>query len=485
MSYAPKDVSKALGRVEQISLTFIPANNYLEDLIQTYSRNFLVEKAKTIIKSHGDGLQVILTGSTGYLGYYLLKALIADSKVARIVCLNRSEAEKDFIAEFGDLDGAQKVQFVKTSFGEPRFGLEPAIYQNFLETIDVILHNACFPPPSYFNNEIPWSHQSRWVQWPAYFCAVGIAGLWGWAIWHIEKAPFTDRRRLMFYSQSDMAGFQRQNEYSASLMLAIFPTNMNVYFATAKHVLNDQEEEKIAPVFRKLLKVAREEKYSGKEELFFCHHLIETDTGYFSHDHSMWPGRIFMTSIGLEIIAVDQVGLATIMSHQFAHTYLNHVGEEMSFELFEQRACYPIPILVLLGIASKQMRIPAVAYCLCVGLIDWYGRRWFPNIIENEADVWGLGIMKLAGFDVTKATKYWERKIKYIQAMIDKAKTSRESSNANRRQLLDHYIKDNRQNVKTNNEHMAIIQEYVEDNDILPLPVENTKTTRTRRSDRF
>ncbi|KAF7934753.1 uncharacterized protein EAE98_002798 [Botrytis deweyae] len=142
MECQPKDVSKKLDRVEQISQTLLPANNNLEDLIQTYSSNFPVKKAITIIKSHGDGFQVILTGSTGYLGYYFLKALIADSKVARIVCFDRSEAEKDFIAEFGDLDGAQKVQFVKTSFGEPRFGLEPAIYQNFLETIDVILHNA-------------------------------------------------------------------------------------------------------------------------------------------------------------------------------------------------------------------------------------------------------------------------------------------------------------------------------------------------------
>ncbi|KAF7885606.1 uncharacterized protein EAF02_004115 [Botrytis sinoallii] len=142
MEYQPKDVSKVLGRVEEISQTLIPANNYLGDLIQTYSSNFPVKKAKTIIKSHGDGLQVILTGFTGYLGYYFLKALIADSKVTKIICFNRSEAEKDFIAEFGDLDGAQKVQFVKTSFGEPRFGLEPAIYQTFLETIDVILHNA-------------------------------------------------------------------------------------------------------------------------------------------------------------------------------------------------------------------------------------------------------------------------------------------------------------------------------------------------------
>ncbi|KAF7877139.1 hypothetical protein EAF04_000825 [Stromatinia cepivora] len=144
MAYPPKGVSKELSRLEQISRALAPANKYLEDLIQNYSSDFPAKEAKTITKPHGEGLHVLLTGSTGYLGYYLLKALIADSKVAKIVCFNRGSTEprRNFMAEFGDLDGAAKVQFVKVSFGEPRFGLTPAVHQSFLETVDVIIHNA-------------------------------------------------------------------------------------------------------------------------------------------------------------------------------------------------------------------------------------------------------------------------------------------------------------------------------------------------------
>ena len=61
MNNPSKNVSKVLNRVEQVAQTLIPANYYFIDLIQTYSRDFPVKKAKTITKSHGDGLQIILT----------------------------------------------------------------------------------------------------------------------------------------------------------------------------------------------------------------------------------------------------------------------------------------------------------------------------------------------------------------------------------------------------------------------------------------
>lgn len=143
MAYPNEKVSKELARVKQISGALAPVNRYLEDLIASYSGNFPTKVDKTITKPHDEGLHVLLTGSTGYLGYYLLRALLADPKVERVICWNRSaEAEKNFIAEFGAFDKASKVQFVKVSFGESKFGLTPANYQKFLESIDVIIHNA-------------------------------------------------------------------------------------------------------------------------------------------------------------------------------------------------------------------------------------------------------------------------------------------------------------------------------------------------------
>lgn len=139
----------------------------------------------------------------------------------------------------------------------------------------------------------------------------------------------------------------------------------------------------------------------------------------------MWPGRIFITLFGQNNVAVDDVGLATIVSHLLAHSYLNHRGEVMSFGHFEEIARYPTPVLALLAIASKQIRIPAVLYCLCVGALYVCGQEMYSKMLEREADIWGLELMRIAGYDVTKATQYWERKMGYDLQVIHSANVER------------------------------------------------------------
>lgn len=91
---------------------------------------------------------VILTGSTGSLGTYLLNSLLATKSVMKIYCLNRSDAaqrQKNGLEEkglhIGD-DGWKKLEFLQASFGAPRFGLDEAKYQELLESVDTIIHNA-------------------------------------------------------------------------------------------------------------------------------------------------------------------------------------------------------------------------------------------------------------------------------------------------------------------------------------------------------
>ncbi|KAF7877142.1 hypothetical protein EAF04_000827 [Stromatinia cepivora] len=333
-----------------------------------------------------------------------------------------------------------------------------------------------FSSPNYYS-DIPWTKHSRWVRWPSYLCAVGIVGWWGLGFWHIEKTSFSNRRRLMFYSQKDMAEMQQRNELTAASMLGLFPLDMSTYFETAKHVLNEAEKEKLTPVFMKLLiQGAMVEKYRGKDLFPFSLHVVEEDQ-QFSVDHSFWPGRMFITSIGLKLLAVDEVGFATIISHSFAHSLLNHRGEMLSIVKFEEGARYPVPVLVLLAIASKQMRIPAAIYCLGAGALYVYSHQWHENIVEKEADIWSLGVMKLAGYDVTKATQYWERKMDYTQALVDNAKIQRGIVDASIKKSLDQFIEHYGQEVKDSKQHIATIQKYIKDNGILPSAAEEPKTT--------
>ncbi|KAJ5084373.1 hypothetical protein NUU61_008952 [Penicillium alfredii] len=92
---------------------------------------------------------IILTGSTGSLGTYLLHALLSNPSVSKVYCLNRSEAnsgqQKSFEEKGLDLDVRDwktRIEFFQVSFGEPRFGLDEAKYQELLDSVDTIVHNA-------------------------------------------------------------------------------------------------------------------------------------------------------------------------------------------------------------------------------------------------------------------------------------------------------------------------------------------------------
>jgi thioester reductase-like protein len=93
---------------------------------------------------------VILTGSTGSLGTYILSGLLNDPKVAKVYCFNRaadaSTRQRQGFAEKGLdaslLEDPSKVEFLHVSFGDKHFGLGDATYSKLLETVDLIIHNA-------------------------------------------------------------------------------------------------------------------------------------------------------------------------------------------------------------------------------------------------------------------------------------------------------------------------------------------------------
>lgn len=89
---------------------------------------------------------VILTGSTGALGGYILQTLIGRPNVNRIFCLNRSaDAELRQKRSFEEVDVTpdfSKVTFLHTDFGKDRFNLYEKIYQTLLDSVDVFIHNA-------------------------------------------------------------------------------------------------------------------------------------------------------------------------------------------------------------------------------------------------------------------------------------------------------------------------------------------------------
>lgn len=109
----------------------------IADLVAKYTDDF------------GQNHAVILTGSTGSLGSYLLHELLRDLSVTKIYCLNRSaDAEPrqlQSMREKGLLTYTKfprRVEFLQAQFGAEGLGLDEAKYEEMLQGVDTIIHNA-------------------------------------------------------------------------------------------------------------------------------------------------------------------------------------------------------------------------------------------------------------------------------------------------------------------------------------------------------
>ncbi|KAJ5408352.1 hypothetical protein N7509_002235 [Penicillium cosmopolitanum] len=143
-----KLVEVIINTLEGKSIDVIPRSEKIQNLVKKYTDDLPSDR---VIPSNRliSPSSVILTGSTGSLGTYLLHDLLSKPAISKIYCLNRSDAEsrqKKSLAEkgllFNDDAWKNKVEFLQASFGEPRFGLEEAKYQEMLQSVDTIIHNA-------------------------------------------------------------------------------------------------------------------------------------------------------------------------------------------------------------------------------------------------------------------------------------------------------------------------------------------------------
>ena len=87
------------------------------------------------IAKHKPARVVILTGSSGSLGSFLLRELAQNRQFSKIYCLVRSLPD---IVPVED----NKVTFIKCDFSDPQLGLDYDVYSNLLHNVTDILHNA-------------------------------------------------------------------------------------------------------------------------------------------------------------------------------------------------------------------------------------------------------------------------------------------------------------------------------------------------------
>ena len=115
-------------------------------LLEEYTRTLPPPRAKRPVTGHqeADEMTVVLTGSTGSLGPYVLDALILNPKVARVICLNRSADAAERHAQMCATRGLgslppSRVQFVKADLSLRRLGLDRATYGMLVSTATHII----------------------------------------------------------------------------------------------------------------------------------------------------------------------------------------------------------------------------------------------------------------------------------------------------------------------------------------------------------
>ena len=90
---------------------------------------------------------VLLTGSTGSLGSYLLNELNNDPNVQHIICLDRSSSAAEKHRESGPKRGLtpldpERVEFLKANLADPQLGVEDEVYERLKNTVTHIIRKA-------------------------------------------------------------------------------------------------------------------------------------------------------------------------------------------------------------------------------------------------------------------------------------------------------------------------------------------------------
>ena len=94
-----------------------------------------------------ENMTILLTGSTGSLGSYILDTLYKDKNVAHIICFNRCPDGAERHAKSGPGRGLspldpERVEFFQADMSEKEFGLHPAVYERLLREVTHVIRRS-------------------------------------------------------------------------------------------------------------------------------------------------------------------------------------------------------------------------------------------------------------------------------------------------------------------------------------------------------
>jgi thioester reductase-like protein len=132
------------GKVEDQESGEIQA---MKTLYVRYTKDFSRGRSNRPDSCHTDQT-ILLTGSTGTLGSYILDQLIKEPAVRKVICLNRAsdggaKQQAEAVEQRGlKPDYLSKAEFHQFDVSQPDLGVSEPIYTQILAEVDRIIHNA-------------------------------------------------------------------------------------------------------------------------------------------------------------------------------------------------------------------------------------------------------------------------------------------------------------------------------------------------------
>ncbi len=117
------------------------------------------------------------------------------------------------------------------------------------------------------------------------------------------------------------------------------------------------------------------------------------------------PGGKIVVYSGLMPVAQTEAGLATVMGHEVAHALANHGAQRMSASQLQQLGAVGVALATGSQSAERQqMWQQYFGIGSTVGLMLPFSRNH-----ESEADMIGLTLMAIAGYNPDNALTFWDR----------------------------------------------------------------------------
>ncbi|GME52745.1 AMP-dependent synthetase/ligase [Neofusicoccum parvum] len=136
--------NKINGANEALETQQIPREQVMAQLVEEYTAN--LPQANHNPLPPPDCHTVILTGSTGSLGSYILETLLESPNIAKVYCLNRSEQaeerQKKTFASRGTRSDLSRATFLHADLSQPRFNLPEPTYDTLTATATLFIHAA-------------------------------------------------------------------------------------------------------------------------------------------------------------------------------------------------------------------------------------------------------------------------------------------------------------------------------------------------------